>query len=130
MSTHAQVYQGEPDNGSRSWRELKDAGELASIPERIRDYSWCEAFGYAPFLITDVAEVLFAVDGERDEDSWVGCFRLKNGEYGYLTAGCDYTGWDCRASGHGDVRNTWEELNRECLTVDDCKRLGVEKILS
>jgi len=113
-----------------SWYELdanqeEHAALIASVPERIRDYDWFEAFGYAPFAITDVAEVLHAVDGERDEDNWTGIFRLKDGRVGYLTAGCDYTGWDCRAGGNGDTRATLDEVIRELCTDDDRKRLGL-----
>lgn len=97
------------------------------VPEAIRDSDWSEgAFAYAPFLITDVAEVVAAVDGYNDGDSWTGVFRLKDGRYGYLTAWCDYTGWDCQAGGHGDTRATLEEVIRELCTEDDRKRLGLK----
>jgi hypothetical protein len=96
-----------------------------SIQERIRDTSWIEAFAYAPFAITDVADVIAAADGENDSDNWVGIFRLKDGTIGYLTAGCDYTGWDCQAGGHGGVRKTIAEVVRELCEDDDRKRLNI-----
>jgi hypothetical protein len=99
--------------------------ELAGIPERIRDSDWCEAFGYAPFAITDVAEVVAAADGEHDADNWVGIFRLKDGRFGYVTAGCDFTGWDCQANGHGDTRPTLEAVVRELCGDDDRERLAL-----
>lgn len=122
------TYAGEWRNGNAASVGFYDMAEgvLANIPERIRDYNWCEAFGFAPFLVTDVAEVLYAVDGEHDADSWVGIFRLKDGRIGYLTAGCDYTGWDCQAGGHGDTRPTLDEVVRELCTEDDRKRLGLK----
>jgi hypothetical protein len=101
------------------------AAYVASIPERIRDYDWFEAFGYSPFPIDQVAEVLHAVDGMADEDNWAGIFLLKDGRFGYVTAGCDYTGWDCQAGGHGDTRATLDEVVRELCSDDDRKRLGL-----
>jgi hypothetical protein len=103
--------------------------ETHDCPERIRDYDWFQAFAYAPEDVEreDVAEVIHAVDGARDGDSWVGVFKLKDGRFCYLTAGCDYTGWDCRAGGHGETRATLEEIIRECVTEDDARRFGIEK---
>ena len=95
------------------------------MPESIRTIDWCEAFGYAPFLITDVAEVLYHVNGDNDGDNWTGIVLLKNGSYGYVTAGCDYTGWDCQAGGHGSTRETVAEVIGELCTDDDRKRLGL-----
>jgi hypothetical protein len=99
-----------------------------AVPEVIRDSDWFEAFGYAPFAITDVVEVCYLVDGQNDEDSWVGVFKLKNGNFGYLTAGCDYTGWDCQAGGNGDTRATLEEVIRDLVGEDDRVRMGLPKV--
>lgn len=73
-------------------------------------WNWTEAFDVAcrdriesvppgtthrtdPFVPTDVAEVIASVDGENDGDEWVGVFRLHDGRFVTVTAGCDYTGW-------------------------------------
>jgi hypothetical protein len=101
--------------------------EQAKIPEAIRDGDWCEAFGYAPFAITDVVEVIHVADGENDSDNWVGVFRLVDGTFGYVCAGCDYTGWGCQAGGAGEVRATLEEILTEACTDDDRRRFGVAK---
>jgi hypothetical protein len=82
---------------------------MQTLEELRDDYSWGEAFncamrdellgveGYAgslaPFTIEDVECVIAAVEGENDESSWVGVFRLRDGRYAYVTAWCDYTGW-------------------------------------
>jgi hypothetical protein len=102
-------------------RESKEA----DLPEAIRGYDWDEAFKYADFDREDVAEVLATEDGENDSDNWVGVFLLKDGRYAYLTAGCDYTGWDCQASGNSETRATLAEIIRECMTDDDRRRLNM-----
>lgn len=58
-------------------------------------YDWEEAFGYAKgFTLDDIEHVEGSVEGENDEANWVAYGRLKSGKWFYLTAGCDYTGWD------------------------------------
>jgi hypothetical protein len=48
----------------------------------------------SPFSRSDVIEILAAEDGENDGPDWVGVFRLRDGRYASVSAGCDYTGWD------------------------------------
>lgn len=93
--------------------------KIETTLEQMQDsYDWKEAFAYAspmpvagysghtePFTRDDVAEVLASVDGENDERDWCAIFRLKDGRYAFLTAGCDYTGWDCQAGGQAWVAN-------------------------
>jgi hypothetical protein len=98
---------------------------MTEILERISNYDWEQAFGYAPFKREEVAEVIVAEEGEGDGDSWVGIFRLKDDRIGYLKAGCDYTGWDCQASGAGDTRRTLVEVVRELCEDDDRRRLKI-----
>ena len=48
----------------------------------------------------DVVEALYQselrleITGDNDGPSWHWIFELANGEWLYLTGGCDYTGWD------------------------------------
>jgi hypothetical protein len=58
------------------------------------DYDWQQAFEYSEFALDDIEEVISSVHGEKDEDDWLLLAKLKNGNYGGLRAGCDYTGWD------------------------------------
>lgn len=88
--------------------------------EKLRhDWDWGEAFAYAgekldacdgqphrpqvvingdcsdaPFSRADVIRIVASSDGEYDGPDWIGIFKLKDGRYGFLAAGCDYTGWD------------------------------------
>jgi len=75
--------------------------------EKLNDYDWEEVFKYAnptavlveekintdEFTREDVSEIIAIEDGCNDEEEWVGVFKLKDGRYVSLRAGCDYTGW-------------------------------------
>lgn len=78
--------------------------------EQLNDCDWEEVFKYAtsPSLITgpekkrtasadfsreDVAEIIAVDDGENDGDDWIGLFKLNDGRFAAIRAGCDYTGW-------------------------------------
>ncbi len=80
-------------------------------------YDWKEAFKYArpkvceaghdhgprqtigsdvsidPFYRNDVAEIISMQEGEKDGESWIAVFCLKDGRFASLRASCDYTGW-------------------------------------
>src|ERR1700722_6341280 len=57
----------------------------------------------------DVSKVIAAVEGERNGDSWLGVFLLKDGRYLVASGSCDYTGWGCRAGNSLEVAATLEE---------------------
>jgi hypothetical protein len=46
------------------------------------------------FTRADVAEIIGMADGANDGPNWIGAFRLKDGRFAFVSAGCDYTGWD------------------------------------
>jgi hypothetical protein len=73
----------------------------------------------------EVAEVIAAVNGENDCDSWLGVFRLKDGRYLVATGACDYTGWDCRASNSLTVLASMEDLMQFGLSEPERLRLGL-----
>jgi hypothetical protein len=75
------------------------------------DPDWCAAFGCGgagvinggvegytgsldAFTLEDVAEVIASDDGENDVRDWLAVFRLHDGRFAFISAGCDYTGWD------------------------------------
>lgn len=103
--------------------------EIGTIEEFLKDYDWREVFTYAPDEITqkDVETIHAAVNGERDVSDWVGLFGLKDGRVLLIWAGCDYTGWDCRAGGSGqvfkDLTEAIDPLGVDLVTRD---RLGIQ----
>lgn len=128
-------------NKKRTWKkhdnnvyfhEKKHAA--SSISE---SYDWKEAFKYSngkslddntpdfPFQMAHISKILYIEEGENDGPSWIIMVKLKGGMYGFLSAGCDYTGWDCQAGGQSYVSKSKQKLIRFGLGEDDRKRFGI-----
>lgn len=75
-------------------------------------YDWKEAMKYAQFRFDQIERVVFAKDGEPDEQDWRLLVELKGGGFGTLTAGCDYTGWGCQEGGSSGIFETEEQARR------------------
>lgn len=73
-----------------------------------------------------VAKILAMEEGENEGQNWIGVFRLKDGRYITVNSGCDYTGWDCQASGDIMVAATLEDAVRYGLDDEERERLGVQ----
>ena len=69
-------------------------------------YDWQEAMMYAKFKFEDIAQTISAVEGENDDKDWQLIVKLKSGKFGWLSAGCDYSGWDCQASGESGIADS------------------------
>ena len=114
------------------------------MDKRIDGYDWENAFDYAAstscspiagyrgdasgFSRDDVAEIIAIEEGYNDGDNWIGLFRLKDGRFGFLSAGCDYTGWDCQASGHAFVSDSLETMIRLGLGESERVRLKLVEV--
>lgn len=103
-----------------TWRDDFDWKEAFTYGNTIRTATGCPKDGFG---IQDVAEVLAASPGENDGPSWMMAGKLKDGRFFFLDAGCDYTGWDCQASGDGQVADTLDNLIRYGMTKDARDRL-------
>jgi len=77
--------------------------------KEFHDYEWNEVFAFCDsnvnpipgytgdtkgFSMFDVAEVFAKDDGERDEANWLAAVKLRDGRFAFVSAGCDYTGFD------------------------------------
>ena len=49
------------------------------------------------FNANDISGIVAEVAGANDEFNWWWIIKLKNKKYILLSAGCDYTGWDCQS---------------------------------
>lgn len=109
-------------------------------PDDMReDYDWREAFAYGakpqpvegyegpldPVLLDDVEEVIAASAGENDGPDWVCVVRLRDRRFAFLCAGCDYTGWDCRAGGSAWVHGDLDALVQFGCTSEARERMGL-----
>ena len=100
------------------------------VAEILKDYDWQEAHAYASWNTEDVDHIIAMSEGENDGANWLMVVKLKNGKFGFLSAGCDYTGWDCRAGGNSDERNSLPELIRMGMGADDRDRLEIPQPLA
>ncbi len=109
-----------------------------TMAELMDSYDWAEVFAdrssgnttkavnvappgaqvtFDPPSRADVAEIIAAVNGENDEEEWVGVFRLKDGRYLIAAGSCDYTGWDCQAGNSLTV----------CANMADVLQFGLDE---
>lgn len=112
------------------------------------DYDWREAFGcagdpdgeynsadvrsappaskvsLAPFGRKDVAELFAIREGVHDEANWLAFGRLTDGRFFFLSAGCDYTGWDCQSGGMAFVADNKDDLIRFGMDEDERSLMG------
>lgn len=109
------------------------------------DYDWTEVFGQGtggkcnqqtddcppgieidltPPKLSDILEIIAASNGQNDEQSWVGVFRLKDGQFLLAEGSYDYTGWDCQAANELEVSHSLDDLLQFGLTNEDKIRLG------
>lgn len=77
-----------------------------------------------PFTREDVEDIIAMSNGFNDGDDWLGVFYLKDGRFAFIKAGCDYTGWDCRAGGDTYVSDTRENLIQ--FGMDDVSRIRLK----
>lgn len=64
----------------------------------------------AEFTRDDVKLLIACDAGDRDGPDWIALMLLKDGRFAFLSAGCDYTGWDCRSWGNAFVAESLERL--------------------
>lgn len=78
-----------------------------------------------PMTRKDVAEVIAAVNGENDGESWLGVFLLKDGRYLVASGGCGYTGWEVNSGNHLIVCKNMRDVKNFGLTTDERNRLEI-----
>lgn len=122
-----------------------------TLQELMNSYDWASVFGddsnggntnkettevppgslvnTSPASREDVDEIIAAVNGENDGDSWIGLFRLKDGRYLVATGWCDYTGWDCQASNNMFVASSYEDIVKYGLSKEEREILQLDDIL-
>lgn len=118
-----------PELDSNDWHEAfayaanesRAGGGDRSSPQPTEGYHG----SLAPFDRADVEFIVALSEGEKEERPWVGVFLLKDGRYASLIAKCDYTGWDCVASGDSWVAADLPSIIRWGLTDETRVRLGL-----
>lgn len=118
--------------------------------KELDDWDWAEVFGFCgeegsannrvlpqpcvgyngkikPVSRKDVKRIIAMEEGENNGETWVGVFKLKDGRYLFVEAGCDYTGWDCQAGGSSWIGSSLEQIINFGMTQDARDRLKIEE---
>lgn len=100
--------------GSEEWRASYQDGENLAKKfsgQSAHDFAAAVSYNESGPLQPGVKiiDLVCLKKGERDESAWVWKVTLHTGEIWKMTAGCDYTGWDCQSW------NSWEVSN-----IHDC----------
>jgi len=83
---------------------------------KVEDYDMREAFAIVDVDPDDVKGIVHCREGENDYANWLYVLEMNDGRFAYVTAGCDYTGWDCRAGGDVTYADSLIELVPEMDT--------------
>lgn len=93
--------------------------------QELESYDWQEAFRFggnvsaaligndistSGFNVGDVQRIVWMDEGQNDGDPWLALGELKDGRWFFLSAWCDYTGWDCQAGGSASVAKTFDDI--------------------
>lgn len=73
----------------------------------------------------NIAKVIASAEGENDGPAWLIVVELNDGRFAFLSASCDYTGWDCQAGGQCIVDTELPHLIRFGIGEEDRTRLGL-----
>lgn len=80
--------------GDDTW---EDNGEPRSREENLIEVH--EVLDLHSYTRESVEKILYIHHGQKDEEDWELLAEMKDGGVLWISAGCDYTGWDCRAGG-------------------------------
>lgn len=101
------------------WREVFSFANIVSAAVS------GSAVSCTPFTFADVVTINGAARGENDGAPWIAYGRLVDGRAFFISAGCDYTGWDCQASGGARVADVLAVIKQFGMGDEDRHRLGV-----
>ena len=115
---------------------------MHELDEFKQDYDWRAAFNEAvvgdyrsysadergePHPIDNVTAVYAASVGENDERDWIAVVEWEGKRFAVMRAGCDYTGWDCRAGGSIEYHDTLQQaVSKLTLTEEERQRLSAD----
>lgn len=96
--------------------------------QEIDSYDWEEAWSFVEDKCAsdreNVEEIIGISNGFNDGDPWIILARLKDKQWIYLMAWCDYTGWDCQSGGDFFIANTYRDIMIE-IPRDHRRRMGL-----
>lgn len=114
-----------PELDSYDWAEVFGEGTGGNCTPIIPDAPPGSPVSVTTFCRDDVIHINGQSEGENDGPDWIVWGLLSDGRFFIARGGCDYTGWDCRASNSGGVADTRENLIRFCMNEDERKRFNL-----
>lgn len=105
---------GDPD-GKYNSADVRPAPPASSVP-------------LTPFGRKDVASLFAIREGDHDGPNWLAYGRLKDNRYFFLSAGCDYTGWDCQSGDCVFVSEAKDDLIRFGMDAEERAALKVKMV--
>ncbi len=79
-----------------------------------------------PIEYENIKEIISYDEGAGDGPDWLLILKLNDNRFAFISAGCDYTGWDCSCGGYCIVSNNLEHLIRYGVAEKDRFRLFPE----
>lgn len=80
---------------------------LKELKDLVGNYDFVEVFKYAvnpesvdgvasreTFVLDEVKKVIASANGNNDGPNWLILGQLRDKRYFFISAGCDYSGWD------------------------------------
>lgn len=107
------------------WAQVFADESYGNVDKTVRVAPPDSKVSFAPMCRADVVEIIAVVNGENDEQEWIGVFRLADGRFLVAQGSCDYTGWDCQAGNALTVCASMEDVLAYGLTDIEKGRLGL-----
>jgi hypothetical protein len=116
-------YAPEDFDDSYDWSNVVGYGNPATIAGVPGD----EVKGYS---FDDIDRVIAWYEGENDGPNWLLLVALNDGRFAYTSAGCDYTGWDCQASGYTTIHKDFSTLVLMGIPEDDRNAILLNQVVT
>ena len=105
---------------SSDWEEAFKCSRIEYLSEE------CKNVLNDSFRPEDVKEILEKREGENDGEHWLLFAKLNDERYIFLSAWCDYTGWDCQSGGTIIVGKNIKDMMKKALTKEARQVFGIE----
>jgi len=81
--------------------------------------------------LNDLSKFVAEICGENDEYDWWWILEMRDSKYALISAGCDYTGWDCGTwISHESVHDTLLEAVKASPKVEEHSNRHIRDTLS
>lgn len=93
--------------------------ELYNVQDILRTIPTEDTQADAGTFPSNIQKHYWIVEGENDGDEWKSLGKLKNGNYFFFTAACDYTGFDCQGWMRLWVSKSFQTILDHAMSKED-----------